>query len=161
MVIVVMGVSGSGKSTVGRGLAERLGVDYAEADEFHPPENIAKMSSGTPLTDDDRWPWLGAIATWIGEHPQGGVVTCSALKRKYRDVLRRGGDVFFLHLDGSRELIAARLAERKGHFMPPALLDSQIADLEALNPDEPGTVLSIDATPEELTEAAFRATQRG
>jgi gluconokinase len=159
MVIVVMGVSGSGKTTVGQALAQRLGVDYAEADEFHPPENIAKMSAGTALTDDDRWPWLGAIAEWIGEHPQGGVVTCSALKRKYRDVLKRGGDVFFLHLDGTRELIAARLAERKGHFMPPALLDSQFADLEALTEDERGAVVSIDATPEELTEAAIRAAQ--
>jgi gluconokinase len=157
MVIVVMGVSGSGKTTVGQALARRLGVVYAEADEFHPPENIAKMSAGTALTDDDRWPWLGAIAKWIGEHPQGGVVTCSALKRKYRDVLKRGGDVFFLHLDGTRELIAARLAERKGHFMPPALLDSQFADLEALAEDERGAVVSIDATPEELTEAAIRA----
>lgn len=157
MVIVVMGVSGSGKTTVGMALAERLGVDYAEADEFHPPENIAKMSSGTPLTDDDRWPWLEAIARWIGEHPQGGVVTCSALKHKYRDVLRRGGDVFFLHLDGSRELIAERLAARTGHFMPSALLDSQFADLEALLPDEKGAVISIDATPDEIVEAAVRA----
>jgi gluconokinase len=140
-------------------LAQRLGVDYAEADEFHPPENIAKMSAGTPLTDDDRWPWLSAIAAWIGQHPQGGVVTCSALKRKYRDVLKRGGDVFFLHLDGTRELIAARLTERKGHFMPPALLDSQFADLEPLHDDERGAVVSIDATPEELTEAAIHAAQ--
>jgi gluconokinase len=127
MVIVVMGVSGSGKTTVGQALAQRLGVDYAEADEFHPPE--------------------------------GGVVTCSALKRKYRDVLKHGGDVFFLHLDGTRELIAARLAERKDHFMPPALLDSQFADLEPLQEDERGAVISIDATPEELTEAALRAAQ--
>jgi gluconokinase len=157
MVIVVMGVTGSGKTTVGQALAQRLGVDYAEADEFHPQENIAKMSAGTPLTDDDRWPWLGTIAEWIGKHPQGGVVTCSALKRKYRDVLKRDGDVFFLHLDGTRELIAARLAERKGHFMPPALLDSQFADLEPLQEDERGAVINIDATPEELTEAALRA----
>ncbi len=158
MVIVVMGVSGAGKTTVGRELAKRLGVDYAEADEFHPPENIAKMSAGTPLTDDDRWPWLQAIAAWISDHQQtSGVVTSSALKRKYRDVLRTGGEVFFVHLDGTRELIAERLAARKGHFMPPALLDSQIADLEPLQPDERGVVLDIDAEPDELVEAAVRA----
>ncbi|MFC0114202.1 gluconokinase [Kibdelosporangium aridum] len=158
MVIVVMGVSGAGKTTVGLELAKRQGVDYAEADEFHPPENIAKMSSGTPLTDDDRWPWLRAIAAWISGHQQtGGVVTSSALKRKYRDVLRTGGNVFFVHLDGTRELIAERLAARKGHFMPPALLDSQIADLEPLQPDERGVVLDIDAEPDELVEAAVRA----
>jgi gluconokinase len=161
VVIVVMGVSGSGKSTVGQDLAKRLGVTYAEADEFHPPENIAKMSAGHPLTDEDRWPWLHAIAEWIGTHEEsGGVVTCSALKRPYRDVLRGGGPVFFLHLDGPREVIAARLTARKGHFMPPALLDSQIADLEPLHPDEPGTVLNIDATPEALADAAYRATQQ-
>jgi gluconokinase len=158
MVIVVMGVSGAGKTTVGNALARRLGVDYAEADEFHPPENIAKMSSGTPLTDDDRWPWLHSIAAWIKDHQQqGGVVTSSALKRKYRDVLRTGGEVFFVHLDGTRELIAERLAARKGHFMPVALLDSQIADLEPLHSDERGVVLDIDAEPDELVEAAVRA----
>nr|WP_042192220.1 gluconokinase [Kibdelosporangium sp. MJ126-NF4] len=150
-----MGVSGSGKTTVGRELAGRLGVDYAEADEFHPPANIAKMSAGTPLTDEDRWPWLEAIAAWIRDHQQtGGVVTSSALKFKYRDVLRTGGDVFFVHLDGTRELIAERLAARKGHFMPAALLDSQIADLEPLHPDESGVVLDIDATPDYLVEKA-------
>lgn len=153
-----MGVSGSGKTTVGRALAARLGVVYAEADEFHPPENIAKMSAGHPLTDEDRWPWLRAIAEWIGEHEtDGGVVTCSALKRTYRDLLRSGGPVFFVHLEGGHDVIAARLNARQGHFMPPALLDSQIADLEPLDPDEPGVVLDIDQTPDELTEAAYRA----
>jgi gluconokinase len=157
-----MGVSGSGKTTVGRELAGRLGVDYAEADEFHPQANIEKMAAGHPLTDEDRWPWLDAIARWIGEHEEsGGVVTCSALKRTYRDVLTAGGPVFFVHLTGSREVIAARLNARKGHFMPPALLDSQIADLEPLDPDEPGIVLDIDTTPEALTEAAYRATRQG
>jgi gluconokinase len=161
VVIVVMGVSGSGKTTVGQDLAKRLGVGYAEADEFHPPENIAKMSAGHPLTDEDRWPWLHAIAAWIGEHEEsGGVVTCSALKRTYRDVLRGGGPVFFIHLDGAREVIAARLAARKGHFMPLALLDSQFATLQPLDPDEPGVVLDIDATPEALADAAYRATQQ-
>jgi gluconokinase len=159
VVIVVMGVSGSGKTTLGRNLADRLGVVYAEADEFHPPENIAKMSAGHPLTDEDRWPWLHAIAQWIGEHEEsGGVVTCSALKRTYRDVLSGGGPVFFIHLDGAREVIGARLAVRKDHFMPPALLDSQLAALEPLGPDEPGVVLNIDNTPEALTEAAVNAT---
>ncbi|MEV4318552.1 gluconokinase [Actinocrispum sp. NPDC049592] len=154
-----MGVSGSGKTTVGRNLADRLGVPYAEADEFHPPANIAKMSAGHPLTDEDRWPWLRAIADWIREHPDGGVVTCSALKRSYRDLLRTGGPVFFVHLSGVQEVIAARLAARQGHFMPPALLASQLADLEPLDADEPGVVLNVDATPEALTEAAYRATQ--
>jgi gluconokinase len=157
VVIVVMGVAGSGKTTVGQGLARRLGVEYAEADDFHPPANVAKMSAGTPLTDDDRWPWLRTIAEWISEHPEGGVVTCSALKRKYRDVLAAGGDVLFAHLDGSKELIGARMAARKGHFMPPALLDSQFADLEPLQPDENGVVLSVSMTPDELVEAAYRA----
>jgi gluconokinase len=158
VVIVVMGVSGSGKTTVGQAVAARLGVEYAEADEFHPPANIEKMSAGHPLDDDDRWPWLQAIASWIGTHSStGGVVTCSALKRTYRDVLRGGGPVFFVHLDGTKELIAARLAERKGHFMPPALLDSQLAALEPLDPDEPGAVLNIELPPEALTEAAVRA----
>src|SRR5918992_4183732 len=150
LVIVVMGVSGSGKSTVGRALAERLGLPYAEADEFHPPANIDKMSAGQPLTDDDRWPWLRAIAAWITEQSgkSGGVVTCSALKRRYRDLLRSAADgVWFLHLSGDRATIAARVAARSGHFMPAALLDSQIADLEPLGPDEPGLVLDIAGPP--------------
>ncbi|TCO58687.1 gluconokinase [Actinocrispum wychmicini] len=158
MVIVVMGVSGSGKTTVGKELAARLDVEYAEADEFHPPANIAKMSAGHPLTDEDRWPWLRAIAQWIGAHEEsGGVVTCSALKRPYRDLLRTGGPVYFVHLTGSHDVIAARLAGRQEHFMPAALLDSQIADLEPLGPDEPGIVLDIDTTPDVLVAAAFRA----
>jgi gluconokinase len=158
VVIVVMGVSGSGKTTVGRALAARLGVVYAEADEFHPPANIAKMSAGHPLTDEDRWPWLRSIADWIGAHEvDGGVATCSALKRTYRDLLRSGGPVFFVHLAGGPDLIAGRLGARHGHFMPAALLDSQIADLEPLDPDEPGVVLDIAQSPAELAEAAYRA----
>ena len=151
-VVVVMGVSGSGKTTVGRLLAGRLGVPYAEADDFHPAANIAKMSAGQPLTDADRWPWLAAIGSWIGAHPAGGVVTCSALKRVYRDVL---GEVWFLHLNGSRELIAARLADRRGHFMPAALLDSQFADLEPLGADEPGLVVDVARPPEEIVDEAL------
>ncbi|RZQ62603.1 gluconokinase [Amycolatopsis suaedae] len=157
-VVVVMGVAGSGKTTVGTELARRLGVPYAEADEFHPEANIAKMSAGTPLTDEDRWPWLDAIARWIGRHAgPGGVVTSSALKRSYRDVLRGGGDVWFVHLHGDRELIAERMRKRSGHFMPVSLLDSQIADLEPLQPDEAGVVLDIARSPADLVEAALRS----
>jgi gluconokinase len=145
-VIVVMGVAGAGKTTVGVALAARLGVDYAEADSFHPAANIAKMSSGIPLTDEDRWPWLDVIAEWISRHQDtGGVVSCSALKRWYRDRLRSGGDVVFVHLRGSRDFIAERMTTRSGHFMPPGLVDSQFADLEPLQPDERGiTITSVD-----------------
>lgn len=158
MVVVVMGVSGSGKTTVGRALAARLGVPYAEADDFHPAANIDKMSAGVALTDEDRRPWLRAIAAWIGEQAAGGVVTCSALRRSYRDLLRSAAArVWFLHLDGERALIAARIAARTGHFMPPALLDSQFADLEPLDPDEPGLAVDVAEPPEEIVETAVRA----
>ncbi|GAA4554428.1 gluconokinase [Amycolatopsis samaneae] len=157
-VIAVMGVSGSGKTTVGTALAEALGVDYAEADSFHPRANIDKMTSGVPLTDEDRAPWLEAIAAWIREHQEtGGVVTSSALKRRYRDVLRTGGEVWFLHLDGDRATLAERMKTRRGHFMPVSLLDSQLADLEALEPDEPGRVFDIHDTPAEIVEAGLAA----
>ena len=157
-VIVVMGVSGSGKTTVGTALAEALGVEYAEADAFHPQANIEKMSSGVPLTDEDRAPWLEAIATWIREHQAtGGVVTSSALKRRYRDVLRSGGDVWFAHLDGDRETLAERMKTRSGHFMPVSLLDSQLADLEPLQPDEHGEVFDIRRNPVDLTQATLAA----
>ena len=157
-VIVVMGVSGSGKTTIGSALAGALGVEYAEADTFHPRANIEKMSSGVPLTDEDRAPWLEAIADWIREHQAtGGVVTSSALKRRYRDVLRGGGDVWFAHLDGTREILAERMKNRSGHFMPVSLLDSQLADLEPLRPDEHGEVFDIGGTPEEITRAALTA----
>jgi gluconokinase len=157
-VIVVMGVSGSGKTTVGTALAEALAVDYAEADTFHPQANIDKMTSGVPLTDADRAPWLEAIADWIRTHQEtGGVVTSSALKRRYRDVLRTGGNVWFAHLHGDREVLAERMKTRKGHFMPVSLLDSQLADLEPLEPAEPGAIFDIRATPEEITEAALTA----
>lgn len=144
VVVVVMGVSGSGKTTVGTTLAKALEVPYAEADEFHPQANIDKMTSGTPLTDADREPWLLAIAAWIGEHAEtGGVVTCSALKRGYRDLLRSGGPAWFLHLHGAQEVIAERMSGRSGHFMPPSLLDSQFADLQPLGPDEPGQTADV------------------
>jgi gluconokinase len=157
-VIVVMGVAGSGKTTVGRDLAERLGVEYAEADTFHPKANIEKMSAGHPLTDEDRRPWLHAIADWISDHQEtGGVVSSSALKRRYRDVLRTGGDVWFLHLDGPRELIAERMRHRSGHFMPVALLDSQLADLEPLETDERGAIVDITRPPGEIVRTALDA----
>ncbi|MEC3978778.1 gluconokinase [Amycolatopsis sp. H20-H5] len=157
-VIVVMGVSGSGKTTVGTALAEQLDVDYAEADTFHPRANIAKMSSGVPLTDEDRWPWLESIAGWIRDHQEsGGVVTSSALKHTYRDVLRSGGNVWVLHLHGDREVLAERMKTRSGHFMPPSLLDSQLADLEPLLPGESGMIANITRTPEDIVAAALAA----
>ncbi|RPE35718.1 gluconokinase [Kitasatospora cineracea] len=163
-VVVVMGVSGVGKTTVARLLAARLDLPYAEADDFHPAANIAKMSAGTPLDDRDRQPWLRALGGWLGERAEagsGGVVTCSALKRDYRDVLRAAcPDAFFLHLSGSHDLIGDRLAHRTGHFMPPSLLDSQYAVLEPLQADERGTVLDVDAAPDTLVERAVAALAR-
>jgi len=158
-VIVVMGVSGSGKSTVGGLLAERLGVPYAEADDFHPAANIAKMAAGHPLDDADREPWLDAIAGWIaGRGDRGGVVSCSALRRRYRDRLRVAApDLFFLHLDGSPELISSRLAARMQHFMPSGLLASQFEALEPLEPDEAGAVIPITGGPQQITERALAA----
>jgi carbohydrate kinase (thermoresistant glucokinase family) len=170
-VLVIMGVSGSGKSTVGAMLAGRLGWDFAEGDDLHPPENVAKMRSGHPLTDEDRQPWLERVAAWIREHTEAGrpgVITCSALKRRYREVLRGregaagagvedGGDVVFVYLRGSGEHIAARLAVRHGHFMPPSLLDSQLADLEEPGPDEPAVRIDIGESPTATTEAVVAA----
>ncbi|ASU83185.1 gluconate kinase [Nocardiopsis gilva YIM 90087] len=156
MHFVVMGVSGSGKSTVALRAAERLGLPLAEADRFHPAANIAKMSAGAPLTDEDRRPWLASLAEWIAEHERRGeptLVACSALKRAYRDILRTGApDIRFLHLHGPRSLLAQRLAERSDHFMPPALLDSQLEALEPLERDEQGVTLDIAATPDVLVE---------
>ena len=143
--IVVMGVSGSGKSTVGAALAQRLRVPFADADDFHPPANVAKMSSGEPLDDDDRYPWLEAIGEWLAAHPGGGVMSCSALKRKYRDQLREHcGEIEFVHLYGSTEVIGKRQASRPGHFMPPSLLASQFKPLEPLEPDERGVTIDVD-----------------
>ena len=140
-----MGVSGSGKSTVGAALAQRLRVPFADADDFHPPANVAKMSSGEPLDDDDRYPWLEAIGEWLATHPDGGVMSCSALKRKYRDQLREHcGEIEFVHLYGSTEVIGKRQASRPGHFMPPSLLASQFKTLEPLEPDERGVTIDVD-----------------
>jgi carbohydrate kinase (thermoresistant glucokinase family) len=146
-VLVVMGVSGCGKSTVAGLLAGRLGWDLGEGDDLHPAANVAKMASGHPLTDDDRWPWLDLVARWIREHTDAGrpgIITCSALRRSYRDVLR-GDHVVFVYLHGTRDQIAARLALRHGHYMPTALLDSQFAALEPPGDDE--RVLRVDIGP--------------
>ncbi len=145
-LVVVMGVSGSGKSTVGAALGQRLRVPFADADDFHPPANIKKMSAGIPLDDGDRHPWLEAIGEWLSAHDEnGGVISCSALKRRYRDQLRHHDHrVLFLHLEGGRDVIAARQASRPGHFMPSSLLTSQFATLEPLAPDEHGIVIDVD-----------------
>ena len=145
-----MGVSGSGKSTVAKGLVRRLGWDFVEGDDLHPAANRAKMAAGVPLTDDDRRPWLETVAEWIHgqiEAGRSGIVTCSALRRRYRDVLRTDATVF-VHLHGSRELLAERMGARKDHFMPSSLLESQLATLEPLRPDEPGLVVDIGPTTE-------------
>lgn len=142
--LVVMGVSGSGKSTVGSALAQRLRVPFVDADNLHPQANIAKMAGGEPLDDDDRRPWLDAVGEWLAGHRSGGVAGCSALKRAYRDRLRAYCPcVEFLHLSGSPELIGARVAARTGHFMPAALLRSQFEALEPLGPDEAGVTVDV------------------
>ncbi|MER7170640.1 gluconokinase [Streptomyces mesophilus] len=155
-VVVIMGVSGTGKTTVGRLLAAELGVPYAEADEFHSAANIEKMRSGTPLTDEDRWPWLDSLGAWAASRAGlGGVVSCSALKRVYRDRLRAAAPgVVFLHLSGSRELITERQSAREGHFMPASLIASQFEALEELGADEAGVVVDVTPAPEEITAEA-------
>jgi gluconokinase len=159
-IVVVMGVSGSGKTTVARGVAERKGWKLLEGDAFHPAANVAKMHAGTPLTDEDRWPWLRAIAREMDAmraKGQSGVVACSALKRAYRDVLIGSrNDVVLVYLQGSKQLIAARLAARKGHFMPPALLDSQFATLEEPATDERPIMVSIVPPPEAIIDEVLR-----
>ena len=151
--LVVMGVSGSGKSTVGAALAQRLGVPFVDADDLHPAANVAKMSRGEPLDDDDRRPWLETIGRWLADHPDGGVVSCSALKRSYRDLLRRHAPgLELLHLQGDREVIARRQASRPGHFMPASLLSSQFATLEPLQPDEHGLVVDVDRSVDAIVQ---------
>jgi gluconokinase len=154
-LIVAMGVSGSGKSTVGAALAQRLRVPFADADDFHPPANIAKMTAGEALDDDDRHPWLESIGEWLAAHAEtGGVMSCSALKRKYRDQLRHHAPTTeFVHLHGTREVIARRQASRPGHFMPASLLDSQFATLEPLAPDEHGQVVDVDQSIDAIVQA--------
>jgi carbohydrate kinase (thermoresistant glucokinase family) len=153
-VIVVMGVSSSGKTTVASLLAGRLHWEFEDGDNLHPADNIAKMSRGIPLTDEDRWPWLRAIAAvidrWIAED-QSGIIACSALKRAYRRIIVDDNPaVLLVYLKGSRELIRRRMAARQGHFMPPALLDSQFDILEEPTPEEHPLVISIERRPDEI-----------
>jgi carbohydrate kinase (thermoresistant glucokinase family) len=156
-ILVMMGVSGSGKTTIAEGVAAAKGWSLLEGDTFHPPANVAKMASGTPLTDEDRWPWLHAIATAIDADRARGesaVVACSALRRAYRDILiGQRKDVRLVYLKGSRELIGDRMRARHGHFMPPALLDSQFATLEEPGPDENPITVEIGGTPDEIVHA--------
>jgi gluconokinase len=158
--LIVMGVSGSGKSTIAEALAARLGWRCEDGDRFHPASNVAKMSAGQPLTDEDRWPWLKAIADEIDRlcgKEQRAVFACSALKRSYREVLVHGrDDVRLIFLDGTQALIAARLATRKGHFMPPGLLDSQFSTLERPASDEAAVTVSIDAPVETIVDNIVR-----
>ena len=158
--LVVMGVSGSGKSTIAERLAARLGWRYEDGDKYHPPANVAKMSAGHPLTDEDRWPWLQAIADEIDRTCTQGeraVVACSALKHAYRDTLVHGrNDVRIVFLNGTHDLIAARLAARKGHFMPPGLLTSQFKTLEPPQPTERPITVSIDAPVEAIVDDIIR-----
>lgn len=151
--IVVMGVSGTGKTTVGRALAQQLGLPFAEGDEFHSEAARQKMASGRPLTDQDRWPWLERLRAWMdqqgAQNHRGCVVACSALKRAYRDVLRGAvGDVFFCHLVVDEATLRSRIEHRPGHYMPVSLLSSQLETLESLQPDEQGIRLSAQAEPE-------------
>lgn len=156
MVILIMGVSGCGKTTVGERLATKLGLPFQEGDALHPPANIAKMAGGTALTDADRWPWLEAVAAWMDERRatgSGGIISCSALKRAYRERLRSGRpDVQLVFLRGSRAAIANRLAARAGHFMPPSLLDSQLAALEEPEAQERPIVVGIEQTVPQIVE---------
>lgn len=151
-LIVVMGVSGAGKSVVGEALAQRLALPYADADPLHPPANVAKMKAGHPLNDADRWPWLDRVGEWLAGHRHGGgVMSCSALKRAYRDRLRQHApDAVFVYLRASESLLAHRLADRRGHFMPASLLASQLADLQPLQPDELGVTVDPGTVDEEV-----------
>ena len=156
VVLVLMGVSGCGKTTVARILSERLHWAFEEGDALHPAANVAKMAAGHPLDDTDRAPWLAEVADWVDarlDAGESGVITCSALKRSYRALIdRRGVRVEFVYLHGSRELIALRLAGRQGHFMPSTLLDSQFATLEEPGPDEPAIRVEIGESPEAIAD---------
>jgi len=163
--LIVMGVSGSGKSTVAKALGERLGWRFEDGDSFHPKSNVEKMAAGHPLTDEDRWPWLNAIADEVGRVCEAGehvIIACSALKHTYRDVLLRGrDDVRFVFLKGNRELIADRLAHRKGHFMPPELLTSQFRTLEPPEASEHVITVSIDESVEAIVDGVLRQLKFG
>jgi gluconokinase len=158
--VVVMGVSGSGKTTVGKGIAERLHWRFQEGDELHPRANVEKMSRGEPLTDEDRWPWLEAIGAWLdtrGDAGESAVLTCSALRRTYRDRLRSGrAGVRFCHVDVDADTLHERLQRRRGHYMPASLLASQLATLEPLGEDEPGVVVAAEGDPAQVLAEALR-----
>lgn len=153
--MVLMGVSGSGKTSVGEALAPAIGATYVDGDRLHPPENIAKMSAGVSLTDEDRWPWLAAVGHTLKEAPEPVIVGCSALRRVYRDVITReaGAPVLFIHLAGSQALIAGRMHLRTAHFMPTSLLDSQFRTLEPPGPDEYAIAVDIDAPLEAIVQS--------
>ena len=162
--VVVMGVSGSGKTTVAVELARRLGWEFAEGDDHHPRANVEKMRAGIPLDDADREPWLRTLAGWIGEREKADtscVLTCSALKRRYRDLLRAGNEaVWFVHVDVPEEELARRMAARTGHYMPASLLGSQLAALERLEPDEPGVTVSGTGNPSDVVDAVLATLAR-
>jgi gluconokinase len=160
-VLVIMGVSGCGKTTVAALLAGHRGWPFEEGDALHPPSNVDKMHAGQPLTDEDRWPWLEKVAEWIEGQlaaDRNGIITCSALKRSYRDILnRRGSGVVFVYLAGDKDTIADRLGVRHGHFMPSSLLESQFASLETPSPDEPAIRVNIGPAPEQLVQEIIAA----
>jgi gluconokinase len=160
---VVMGVSGCGKSAVGAAFAKAIGGSYIDGDDLHPPANVAKMARGEPLTDADRAPWLARVAETLKAHAKPVVVGCSALKRDYRDIIRKGagGPVQYLHLAGSRDLIASRMAARTGHYMPLSLLDSQFAALEPPGPDEGALTVDIDRSVAEIVTFLLKQTRSG
>ncbi len=160
-IVIVMGVSGSGKTTLAKGISTVMGWEFAEGDAFHSEANVAKMRSGQALTDEDRWPWLESIGSWISAKEAAGesaVVTCSALRRVYRDLLRRGRPhVRFLHVTAPPDLIRDRMEHRPGHYMPPSLLPSQIATLEPLGDDEPGISVTNEGTAAQVLDRALLA----
>ena len=160
-VVIIMGVSGSGKSTIGSFLAQRLRWEFEDADWFHPTSNVDKMHRGIPLTDEDRWPWLRAIAAWIDKTRRSGghgIIACSALKRRYRNVLIADrADVRLVYLKGDETLIARRIATRHEHFMPPSLLHSQFKELEEPGPDENPFIVSIESEPREIAARILSA----
>jgi gluconokinase len=165
LTLIVMGVSGVGKTSVAHALVERTGWVFQEGDDLHPAANRAKMAAGTPLDDDDRWPWLPRVASWIGEQEaagRGAVVTCSALRRSYRDLLADGHpSVRFVHLLASEEVVGARVSHRHHEYMPPALLRSQLDTLEPLADDEPGVRVATDGDPAAVADRALKALADG
>jgi gluconokinase len=158
-LLTVMGVSGSGKTTVGAALAQRLRVPFEDADDLHPAANVAKMSAGIPLDDLDRGPWLQTVGRWLADHTAtGGVMSCSALRRSYRDILREAApDQLFVHLAGTPEVVARRVAGRPAHFMPATLVASQFATLEPLDDDENGLTLDLDQPVDAIVDAYLSA----